>query len=385
MKAKILLKLKIFKKYKAELKIKILIIKMIILIYILYNFNNKIKIQSKKYQNILFLKEKKYYLNYFPNITLKEHQSFVNDSLINIEKINFFKFLSRQIGKKVTFVDTIFYTVKRRFGNSLCNLNKLMFYCEIVRCKKIILDKAIYWFINSEIKANNITICADNKYKYFNSTLNLLYLDTNNIYNYFFKIRPEIRINYLKSEIIKNLPKVNISNDSLFVHFRSDDIFTVNQNRWYAQPPLCFYESILNNFKFNNIYIISKDKNNPIIEKLIKYYSNIKYLKNHLKKDISYLINAFNIVASISSFLISIIQLNSNVNNLWDYNIYKVIEKIRHFHYDLYNYPEHKFTIYRMEPSINYKKIMYIWRYKRKTKKLIMKEKCDDFSIIKNK
>jgi hypothetical protein len=171
----------------------------------------------------------------------------------------------------------------------------------------------------------------------------------------------------------------------LFVHFRSDDIFTVNQNRWYAQPPLCFYESILNNFKFNNIYIISKDNNNPIIEKLIKYYSNIKYLKNHLNKDISYLINAFNIVASISSFLISIIQLNSNINNLWDYNIYKVIEKIRHFHYDLYKYPDHKFTIYRMEPSFNYKKIMYIWRYKRKTKKLIMKEKCNDFSIIKNK
>ena len=230
MKAKKLLKLKIFKKYQEKLKIKILIIKMIFLIYILYKINNKIKMQSKKYENIIFLKEKKYYLNNFPNMTLKEHQSFANDSLINIEKINFFRFLSRQIGKKVTFVDTIFYTVKRRFGNSLCNLNRLMFYCEIVRCKKIILDKAIYWFINSAIKVNNITICADNKYKYFNSTLNLLYLDTNN---------------YLKDEIIKNLPKVNISNDSLFVHFRSDDIFTVNQNRWYAQPPLCFYESIL--------------------------------------------------------------------------------------------------------------------------------------------
>ena len=125
------------------------------------------------------MKEKNYYLNNFPNITLKEHQSFVNDSLIKSEKINFFRFLSRQIGKKITFVDTIFYTVKRRFGNSLCNLNKLMFYCEIVGCKKIILDKTIYWFINNTIKANNIAISADNKYKYFNSTLNLLYLNTN--------------------------------------------------------------------------------------------------------------------------------------------------------------------------------------------------------------
>ena len=218
------------------------------------------------------------YLNYFPNITLKEHQSFANDSLINIERINFFRFLSRQIGKNINFVDTLFYTVKRRFGNSLCNLNKLMFYCEIVGCKKIILDKEIYWFINNTIEANNITISADKKYKYMNSTLKLLYLNTNDIYNYFFKIRPEVRINYLKNEIIKNLPKVHISNDSLFFHIRSDDIFTVNQNRLYAQPPLCFYEAILNNFKFNNIYIISKDNNNPVIEKLINYYSNIKYM-----------------------------------------------------------------------------------------------------------
>ena len=136
----------------------------------------------------------------------------------------------------------------------------------------------------------------------------------------------------------------------------------------------------------NHFLLISKDKNNPLIQKLINYYSNIKYLNNNLIKDISYLVNAFNIVASISSFLTSIIQLNFNLNYLWDYNIYKVVEKLRHFHYDLYKIPDKNFIIYRMEPSINYKKIMYKWRYKRKQKKLMLKEKCKNgFAIIKYK
>ena len=61
---------------------------------------------------------------------------------------------------------------------------------------------------------------------------------------------------------------------------------------------------------------------------MIKEYSNVIFMQNSLKEDISYLINAYNIVASISSFLNSIIQLNYNLKTLFDYNIYKISEKI---------------------------------------------------------
>ena len=68
-------------------------------------------------------------------------------------------------------------------------------------------------------------------------------------------------------------------------------------------------------------------------------------MQNRLKEDISYLINAYNIVASISSFLNSIIQLNYNLKTLFEINIYKLSEKILYNHYDLFQFPHNNFII----------------------------------------
>ena len=129
---------------------------------------------------------------------------------------------------------------------------------------------------------------------------------------------------------------------------------------------------------------ISNDNNNPIINKLLSKYPKIIFQKNDISKDISSLINAYNLVASISSFLNSIIQLNYNLIFLWDYNIYQMTEKLLQYHYDLYKFPNSNFSIYRMESHSSYKNIMYIWKNNRKQVKLMLKEKCDNyFSIIK--
>ena len=122
---------------------------------------------------------------------------------------------------------------------------------------------------------------------------------------------------------IRNLNKINAYKDDLYIHVRSSDIFFNN--------------------KFNKVYLIAQDKNNPIIEKMLKEFSNVIFIQNRLKEDISYLINAYNIVASISSFLNSIIQLNYNLKNLFDYNIYKISEKILSYHYDLFQFPRNNF------------------------------------------
>ena len=79
-------------------------------------------------------------------------------------------------------------------------------------------------------------------------------------------IKPELRIHILKNEIKRNLPKLEINSTDLFIHIRSGDIFKYmpNINIDYAQPPLCFYQSIITKFNFTKIYIISQDKENPI-------------------------------------------------------------------------------------------------------------------------
>ena len=47
----------------------------------------------------------------------------------------------------------------------------------------------------------------------------------------------------------------------------------------YAQPPLCFYEKVIEFKKFNNIFIISDDANYPIIKRLISKYNKVIYKK----------------------------------------------------------------------------------------------------------
>ena len=289
----------------------------------------------------------------------------INDNLINKEKLKILSLLSKA---NITYVDTIFFTSKCNFGNCIISLNKILFYCEIIGCKSIVLDKDIFWYIQRKIKINkfNYSIDVDNNIKYNSS--NSLFFNSDDIFYSFFYIKPEIRINLIRNEIINNLNKFFIDKEDLFIHIRSGDIFIIPHSP-YAQPPLCFYRKILKNNKFKNVYLISQNLNNPVIQKLINEYPNILYLKNSIKNDISYLINAYNIVASVSTFLISIIQLNYNVKFVWDYNIYKISDKIKAFHYDLYEYPN-KFIIFRMEPSLFYQNIMCKWKNNKIQRKL---------------
>jgi hypothetical protein len=355
------------------------IIKKIYVVLLYFIIINKI-IPFAKNQNYNFILNQNYYINKY--LSFKDKPLHLNDSVTIKEKINILNLLSKDVGRNITSIDSIFLATECNFGNSIVILNKLLFYCEIIGCKSIILDKDIFWFIKRPIKISkyNISIKVDDKNHCINRSS--LYYNSLDIFYSVLDIKPEIRINLIRKEIIRNLNKININKDDLYIHVRSGDIF-IYPHSPYAQPPLCFYREILNNNKYNKVYLIAQDKNNPIIEKILKEYSNVIFMQNSLKEDISYLINAYNIVASISSFLNSIIQLNYNLKTLFDYNIYKISEKILSYHYDLFQFPHNNFIIYRMNPSSNYNKTMYIWKNSKKQKKLMFKEKCiKNFNII---
>lgn len=271
-------------------------------------------------------------------------------------------FFSQDLEKNLTSINNFFYSLNMNFGNLLCSLNKLIFYCEIVGCKKILFDKDIFWFIKNKIQIKNYNITLDiiDKMKFNNSSG--IYYNSGKLFYTFFTIKPEIRINILRLEIINNLPKIKTNENFLFIHIRSGDIFLENIHPPYTQPPFCFYQNIINNYNFEKIYIISSDNLNPVINKLINYYPDIIFNRNTIKEDISYLINAYNVVASISSFLITIISINYNLKYIWDYNIYKLNEKYYHFHYDIFKFPHNNFKILRMHPSTKYKEIMFKWK-----------------------
>ena len=150
----------------------------------------------------------------------------------------------------------------------------------------------------------------------------------------------------------------------------------------YAQPPLCFYQSIINIFKFRNIFIISQDKRNPVIDLLIKNFQQIIFTNNSLNLDLALLLKAYNIVGSISSFFTTLMIINDNLKILWEYDLYRLPEKYLHLHRDIYNY-KINYLIYKMKPSKKYKNIMFPWINSKQQREFMIKEKCTNFELLK--
>jgi hypothetical protein len=347
----------------------------LILIYIFYSNNYLIEFSIVDY---FFLQEQKAFFDFF--YKLKEFND-DNIEMKNEIKANILKTLNKDKDPELNDISNELLIFGCDLGECLIFLNKYIFYCEIIGCKSIILDKEIFSFIDKDIMFKNKTITIKfedkTKYeKYLNYYKNLLNLET------FFGYKQKIKINLIKDEIYQYLPKIHSSKNDLYIHIKRGDIFndnSTNETQSYAQPPLCFYQNIIENYKFDNIYIISFDKSNPIIKKLLHNYPNIIFNNNDLKYNIALLYNAYNVVASISSFFTSIVQLNNNLNSLWDFNIYQMMQKITHFHYDIYNYPQNRFTVYRMEPSPDYKMRMLKWNMSKNQRKLLLKDKCNNF------
>ena len=220
-------------------------------------------------------------------------------------------------------------------------LNNIIYYCEILGIKNIFLNPDYDWYIKNKIISDkiNITIIPISQINCNNDKILCISLVDGFLFNPIV-IKPEIRITILKNEIKRNLPNIKVDQNDLFIHIRSGNIFNDLIIAYYAQPPLCFYQKILYNFKFKNIYIISENNNNPVINKLIDEFPNIIFNYNNVKKDISYLIKAYNLVGSVSSFLLTSIKFNDNLKRYWEYDIYKIHQKILHLHHDFFFFLE---------------------------------------------
>ena len=102
----------------------------------------------------------------------------------------------------------------------------------------------------------------------------------------------------------------------------------------------------------------------------------MKYNKNNIKLDISYLVYSYNIISSKSTFLLGIIKLNRNLKFLWEFDFYILSERYIHLHYSAYNF-SFNYTIYKMNPSENYKKLMLPFYHSEKQINQMINDKCD--------
>ena len=268
-------------------------------------------------------------------------------------------------------VETLFLDDMSNFGNCIVKINNIIFDCEIVGCHTIIIN-APHSLIKNPIyiKKLNITIIPSSE---INCTDEFT-LCKRNYFDPIF-VKSQIRTQYLKEEIMRNIPKVNIDPNALYINLRGGDIFRMATNTHYSQPPLCFYEKIINNNKFSNIYIISNDRQNVVLDALINKYNNIIFRHDNYESDIASLVQASNVVASVSSFFFAAIKFNDNLKNLWEYDFLRLCEKFLWLHHHLYKL-DIKYKIYTMKPSDIYLNQMFRWRASPNQLKLMIEAEC---------
>lgn len=167
------------------------------------------------------------------------------------------KFNRPEKGKYYKKINTIYLTEPANFGNRMQMINNLIYYCEIIGCKNIYLNPIHNWFIKNNVTTDkiNIALVQQSQINCNDNTVFCISLWTGFCLGPMI-IKPEIRINILKNEIHRNLPSIELDPNALYIHIRSGDIFSNYINVVFPQPPLCFYRVILNNFKYEKIYII---------------------------------------------------------------------------------------------------------------------------------
>ena len=252
------------------LLISIIIIIIIIFLKKIQNYNpEKISYKGKKIERNKLITD---YLTYVSNdektiaqekrrayrfFSLPEYST-SNSTLQKEIKNKFMQMFSKIKNKPLNKIDTFFLSYACPFGNSVILINNLIFTCEIVGCKKIILKDHHTnrkWLIKNQVYMEQIkiTIMQGPNVDCGDDTIFCVDLPQWDPFKPII-VKPEVRIQYLKNEVIQNLPKVNTNPDDLYIHLRGGDIFGGNPSDAYAQPPFCFYEKIIDNNKFKNVY-----------------------------------------------------------------------------------------------------------------------------------
>ena len=316
-------------------------------------------------------------------LQLKNYTAITNNTIRNqtqYELFNELKSFSKKQDKNISEVKIIYLKQSLKFGNSMILLNNLIAYCEVLDIRNIYLNIEMDWPIVEDIFTENINIYFISPYQIECEDKAVLCADYEPFF-YLTVVKPEIRINLIKKEVKRNLPMINTDRNDLYIHIRSGDIFKKRPNTHYAQPPLCFYQKILNQFFFKNIYIVSENKKNPLIKILTSQYPEIIFIDNYIKTDAAILSNAYNIVGSMSSFLTTLVMINDNIKNFWDFDNYRLSEKYLHFHHDIYKLNVN-YTLYEMKPTEDYRKEMFVWRNSKRQIDLMINEKCREFNVI---
>lgn len=156
-----------------------------------------------------------------------------------------------------------------------------------------------------------------------------------------YNMHEQIAKKYIFPIIVPINLKNNVNyNNTLFIHIRGGDIFNQSPHSFYPQPPLIFYEKIIEENNYKNILLISEDRKNPCVNFLLSKYKNITFNTNDLLTDTHMLLNAEHLIASNSTFIYIIILLSKKIKKVY-YNNFLPNLKIKNVNIITYSFNDY--------------------------------------------
>lgn len=91
--------------------------------------------------------------------TLISDPKLFNEPLIKLEKQKLIEFISKVKKENITKIRQILLLKKLRFGNQLIIISKVIFFCHILGCKRVILNNN--WFIKNKFINKKLKIIIE--------------------------------------------------------------------------------------------------------------------------------------------------------------------------------------------------------------------------------
>ena len=114
------------------------------------------------------------------------------------------------------------------------------------------------------------------------------------------------------------------------IHIRGGDIFTTSIHPLYIPLPLSYYIKKINKHQYRKIIIVSEDKLNPVVNKLLGLYDNSCHTINSLEDDIKLILEGTSVIYGCGTFCPELLRISNNIKysygRMWIHQIKELEE-----------------------------------------------------------
>jgi hypothetical protein len=125
----------------------------------------------------------------------------------------------------------------------------------------------------------------------------------------------------LSSVLIPQAKGPALPEDHLVIHLRGGDVFGPRKPGSYGQPPLSYYELILDSGQWSGVTVVHQDQKNPVLDPLLamcrKRQIPVSHQTGTLLEDLPTLLRASTLVAGRGTFIPAIAGLARGVKTVY--------------------------------------------------------------------